>query len=1647
MFNKNLSIMIKKFYLFIPLLTAFLWLGTGRAWGDELTVSDGTKQNEYHPVYGYYCDDATHHNQVLYSTSEFSALAGMNGKQITKLTFYSSSASVNWGAKFNVGLAEVAETSLSGFNSATLTQVCTNAALKIVNSQMIIEFDEPYAYNGGNLLLDIKIATKGSYIKASFFGIGTYDYVYSYKTDGNGSKSSYYVPKTTFTYETPASGPALSVYDGSAKLASGANCSLGLATEGTTKTFTLKNPGTAATPISVAHTGSFGVSLSAASIPAGEEITLTVTMPAASGSDVVTISSTAEGVDDFVINVSGTAKDPTRVFETLLDGSKPTDWTTSGTWYWDGTKGAYNFAYYETSNYRIITPLLTVAEGEIFYFDAKGTYDGYQGVKFEYSTDGTTWTASNTATTLSDDWQTFMINDIPAGKYYIALHGWQVQLRNYYGGYIPAAPKDIVLTDKTSTSLTLNWTPAGSETSWVLQYSTDNTTWSDDIPVGSKPFELTGLNPSTKYYVRVRATESTEWSASADFRAECGAISTLPWNCGFEDDAASAAPACWQLITYYDDWDAVYYPYVAATNAYAGSKALAFSGGGSATTSPIAILPQFSNNISSLVLSFYYKASEYGSYANLKVGYITDPADASTFVPVETLDQTSAYTPVGPFAFAGAPAGAYMAIQYAGGTSDYGAAYVDNITVEEAPSCMQPGKPAAAQADITANSAIVTWAAGGSESAWKLQYKAANGDWSNDIAVSAASYTLTNLSPVTTYYVRVKAVCGEQEVSEWSAEGDFTTECGTVNIPFEESFSSSSALPSCWNAPTPTSTTYRWKANSEYVGGAYNYIISLRGSSNSAELSTPSIALSEDAVLKFRWKNGSTTKITANVYISIDGGATRELLPNDLSTKVTSWTNKTIDLSDYTGETVIIYFVSATGNSASSYAYLDDVQVIAKPCEGPTGLAAAPTIDGGTISWIGSAKALRYKTGDAEWTKIAVSGNSKTLTGLQAETAYQVQVQAACAASDDEAWSASLSFTTKCAASSVLSYENNFENEALNEIPTCWDRISANAYPQVVSGAAAYGGSGKALYFYGNTNQTAVLPAFTQALNTLSISFYYKGGSANFQLGYVKADGVTFVALETLPALTAFGAEPYELDLASIPAEAKYLAIRYSSTSNYASGYVDNVVVRKTPTCFKPASAEVESYTDNSAVINWTASGKGETQYQYVCVPANTNPDWDEATLTDQLTATVENLAAQKAYDFYVRSYCGDEQSDAVKVSFTTACSVISALPWEYDFEDDDTWGYPECWNKFEHGFSGAYVVDNSGKAAPQSLYVLGGTTDSYATVILPKFAAALNTLAISFQYSGSEGDAYGKMKVGYMTNIENESSFVVVKEFAPADAYKQAVVSFAGISADANIAIQYVGGSSEGDLYIDDIRVARTEVFNDFEENQDRFAALKEEGTTIDVLFNRTLLGNGDYNTFCLPFNLNADQLEGSPIANFKLKAYDFATIENEELLIAIAPASSIKAGVPYFIANNENEANLTEQLFKDVVIAADAPSNVPNGDVTFQGVFNPVDLAAQTAAEAHTQLFLAAGNMIYWPAQNKTVKGFRAYFEVNVASGVLRIQKGMPVRIVEHTDNTTGIEDVQGNVQSVKMLENKQVVIIRNGVKYNVQGQVISK
>ena len=459
MLMKDFFNMRKSKLLLLTLLACFAG-GVSPAWAEEVTVYDGTANNQYLPVYGYYADTKGTTSEFIIPSGDLTAL---NGKTIEKMIFYlQSPAAASWGGSFNVYLEEVLAANYDDSSASQLTDSKTTVytgALDGTGTTMEIPFTTNYTYNGGNLLVAIEVGTVGTYKAANFYGTTTSS------NTGRCSKLSSprqkFIPKTTFV--TPTNGPALEVKDGSKKLASPYSCDFGLALAGATKSFTLSNPGTEAVKgLSVSETGDFGATLSATTIAAGGEATLTVTMPEATGNSEITLSSTTVGIKDFVINASGTIRDAKKVYLDFADGQMPDGWTSVkvGSWAADWTVGTgyigqSNSQNYTTTNYdaAFTSPKLVFNEDETILFESarynNNTYASY--VKVQYSTDGSTWTdcSSNYTDNIYGTWTQRSATVPTSDAKYIRFYGKNVYLRNIYGGELPHEPK-MAVTEPTS---------------------------------------------------------------------------------------------------------------------------------------------------------------------------------------------------------------------------------------------------------------------------------------------------------------------------------------------------------------------------------------------------------------------------------------------------------------------------------------------------------------------------------------------------------------------------------------------------------------------------------------------------------------------------------------------------------------------------------------------------------------------------------------------------------------------------------------------------------------------------------------------------------------------------------------------------------------------------------------------------------------------------------------------------------------------------------------------------------------------------------------------------------------------------------------------------------------------------------------------
>lgn len=164
-----------------------------------LTVAENLT-NGIVPVYGYWTDN--------YSRSQFiigeADMEDIVGGEINAMTFYASESSVSWGvAKFDVYLKEVEESTISALKTWNTLNKVYSGSLSIVDNKMTITFNQPYEYQGGNLLVGINQTVSGSYQKCSWFG----QTVTGVSVGGYGTSISQqnFLPDVTFDY-TPGTG-------------------------------------------------------------------------------------------------------------------------------------------------------------------------------------------------------------------------------------------------------------------------------------------------------------------------------------------------------------------------------------------------------------------------------------------------------------------------------------------------------------------------------------------------------------------------------------------------------------------------------------------------------------------------------------------------------------------------------------------------------------------------------------------------------------------------------------------------------------------------------------------------------------------------------------------------------------------------------------------------------------------------------------------------------------------------------------------------------------------------------------------------------------------------------------------------------------------------------------------------------------------------------------------------------------------------------------------------------------------------------------------------------------------------------------------------------------------------------------------------
>ena len=347
-------------------------------------------------------------------------------------------------------------------------------------------------------------------------------------------------------------------------------------------------------------------------------------------------------------------------------------------------------------------------------------------------------------------------------------------------------PQNLTASNIKTDRATLTWerNAAGSEDAWIVEYGTTSDftgATSLNVTGGSPTKTLTGLTENTKYYARVKADcggEESDPTAAISFTTLCEptTIPTAGWSENFDSYTHTSntattnnLPDCWSYIntTTYSSYQGYPYVYYASSYSHSGNYHLRFysyySSWGSYDPQPqYAILPPM-DNLTGKQITLW--ARGYNTSSTFKIGTMTDPSDVTTFTAIAEQTLTTTYTEF-TYPLSGTNACVAIMIDAANSSRTTNGVYIDDIIINDAPSCV---KPIGLNLVGTAQTATFTWTSDASQ--WQVAYsKDATADPNDNIVglVDVKSFTKDNLDLDTDHYFWVRTYCSATEQSEWA---------------------------------------------------------------------------------------------------------------------------------------------------------------------------------------------------------------------------------------------------------------------------------------------------------------------------------------------------------------------------------------------------------------------------------------------------------------------------------------------------------------------------------------------------------------------------------------------------------------------------------------------------------------------------------------------------------------------------------------------------------------------------------------------------------------------------------------------------------------------------------------------------------------
>lgn len=212
------------------------------------------------------------------------------------------------------------------------------------------------------------------------------------------------------------------------------------------------------------------------------------------------------------------------------------------------------------------------------------------------------------------------------------------------------------------------------------------------------------------------------------------------------------------------------------------------------------------------------------------------------------------------------------------------------------------------------------------------------------------------------------------------------------------------------------------------------------------------------------------------------------------------------------------------------------------------------------------------------------------------------------------------------------------------------------------------------------------------------------------------------------------------------------------------------------------------------------------------------------------------------------------------------------------------------------------------------------------------------------------------------------------------------------------------------------------------------------------NVTLQRTL-SNEYWNTFCVPFALDAKQVTQYFGEGTQLRTYEGNCNNN---IVYFTTVDNIEAGKPYIMKpGNAVVANPTFEGVSMVATGLDENNNPQAvgdaGKVQMKGIYNQIELKTDK-----TELFLGDHDLFYYPSDDiaaRTIGGLRAYFIVPQGTDIKKLRAnldGTPTSlstIFDTEESNAPVYNLQGQCVGNSLRALKSGIYIQNGKKVVVK------